>query len=122
MGLPAGECALYSTPDHGRAPRDSRACPAVSEVDQHPDNEPADKPDPGRDVERNHHGETDEDACDGHPLLCRYSAQPGRFSVFSIPLETATLTSQQHSPWEGTPWPITHSRSRRPCATCPHTT
>src|SRR5271166_3554992 len=63
-------------PDHGRAPRDSRACPAVSEVDQHPDNEPADKPDPGRDVERNHHGETDEDACDGHQRHQRHAVAP----------------------------------------------
>ena len=29
--------------------------------------------------------------------------------------DTATLVSQQHSPWEGTPWPIIHSKSRKLC-------
>jgi hypothetical protein len=37
-------------------------------------------------------------------------------------LGSATLTSPQCSPWEGNPWPITHSKSRRPCATCPNRT
>jgi hypothetical protein len=40
------------------------------------------------------------------------SAQPGKFTS----PDTATLT---RSPWERTPWSITHSKSRRPCVTCP---
>src|SRR5208337_2345279 len=64
----------------GSLARDLRICPRVSEVDRHSDQEPADEPDPGVDIERYHHGETNQDACDGHERNERHAVaalQPG---------------------------------------------